>query len=265
MTFALLKALAWLALPSTIVTLLVVVGVALAWLGRLRAGRALATAGVLLGLAPALLPLFDLAALPLEDRYPVPELPARVDGIVVLGGAVVQDVTAGRGAPALNAGAERMTEALWLALAHPEATLLFTGGSGRLAPQALSEAEVARRFFVQHGVDPDRLLLEDRSRDTRSNARLSFELARPLRGETWVLVTSAIHLPRAVGVFEAAGWTVLPYPVDYRTTGSVRWGVSADVVGRLRELDGAVGEWVAAIGTRLLDGPSLARTRSSAP
>ena len=94
----------------------------------------------------------------------------------------------------------------------------------------------------------------DRSRDTRENARLSFELARPGPGEAWVLVTSAIHLPRAVGAFEAAGWTVVPYPADYRTTGPVRWGASANVVGRLRELDGAVGEWVATVGYRVLGG-----------
>jgi len=253
-TFAVLKTLAWLALPSTWVLLALVAGVALLWLGRARAGRALVTAGVVLALAPAALPLFDLAALSLEDRYPIPELPEHVDGIVVLGGAVVQDVTAGRGAPALNDGAERMTEGLRLANAYPEATLLFSGGSGRLSAQAVTEAEVARRFFEEHGVDPTRLLLEDRSRDTRENARLSFELARPQPGEAWVLVTSAMHLPRAVAAFEAAGWTVLPYPVDYRTTGVVRWGASVDVLRRLRELDGAVGEWVATIGTRLLDG-----------
>jgi uncharacterized SAM-binding protein YcdF (DUF218 family) len=251
-TFALLKTLAWLALPSTWVMLGLGVGVALLWLGRARAGRALITAGVLLALAPAALPLFGLAALPLENRYPLPTLPERIDGIVVLGGAVVQDVTAGRGAPALNDGAERMTEAVRLANAHPEATLLFTGGSGRLAPQSLTEAEVARRFFAQHGVEPERLLLEDRSRDTRENARLSFDLARPQAGEVWVLVTSAMHLPRAVGAFEAAGWTVVPYPVDYRTTGAVRWGASAAVLRRLRELDGAVGEWVATLGSRWL-------------
>jgi uncharacterized SAM-binding protein YcdF (DUF218 family) len=251
-TFAVLKTLAWLALPSTIVTLLLSAGAALLWLGRARAGRALVTAGALLALLPALLPLFDLAALPLENRYPVPALPDRVDGIVVLGGAVVQDVTAGRGSPALNDGAERMTEALRLALAHPEATLLFTGGSGQLTTQDLSEAEVARRFFVQHGVDDDRLLLEDRSRDTRENARFAFELARPQPGETWVLVTSALHLPRAVGAFEAAGWTVLPYPVDFQTTGVVRWRPRFDLAGRLNRLDGVVAEWTAIVGYRVL-------------
>lgn len=248
MTFALLKTLAWLALPSTWVLLALVVGAALLWRGHLRAGRVLVTVGAVLALAPAALPLFDLLALPLEDRYGVPTLPERIDGIVVLGGAVVQDVTAGRGAPALDEGAERMTEGLRLALAYPEATLLFSGGSGRLAAQALTEAEVARRFFEQHGIDPTRLLLEDRSRDTRENARYSFELARPRPGETWVLVTSAMHLPRAVGAFAAVGWAVVPYPVDFRTTGTVRWGASADVVGRLRELDGAVREWVATVG-----------------
>lgn len=266
MTFALQKTLAWLALPSSLVLLALVAGVTLLWLGRARAGRALVTPGVMLALAPALLPLFDLVALPLENRYPIPELPGRLDGIVVLGGAVVQDVTAGRGVPALNTGAERMTESLRLAKAYPEATLLFTGGSGRLTPQALTEAEVARRFFGEHGVDPARLLLEDRSRDTRENARLSFELARPQPGETWLLVTSAMHLPRAVVAFETAGWTVVPYPVDYRTTGAVRWQANANVIARINQLDGAVAEWTALLaygvlgaGNALVPDPSAGR------
>lgn len=185
MTFALLKNLAWLALPSTWVLLSLGVGVALAWLGRAGAGCALVTVGALLALAPAALPLFDLAALPLEDRYPPPLLPESIDGIVVLCSAVVQGVTAGRGTPALNEAAERMTEGLRLAQAHPGATLLFTGGSGQLTAQPLTEAKVTRRFFLQHGVDPDGLLLEARSRDTRENALLSFEVVRPCPGKTW--------------------------------------------------------------------------------
>ena len=97
MTFALLKFLAWLALPSTLVTLLLAGGVALLWLGRARWGRALATAGALLALAPALLPLFDLAALPLEDRYPVPDLPVRIDPDLTLYGiARIYELNAGR-------------------------------------------------------------------------------------------------------------------------------------------------------------------------
>ncbi len=248
MSFALLKLVAWLALPSTIVTLLLVAGVALLWVRRERAGRALVSSAALVALAPTLLPLSDLAALPLENRFPVPASPEQVDGIVVLGGAVVQDVTAARGRPALSDGAERMTEALRLAHAYPAAKLLFSGGSGLLRAEALSEADVARQFFVEHGVDPARLLLEERSRDTRENARFSYDLAQPQPGETWLLVTSALHLPRAVLAFEAAGWQVLPYPADFRTTGEVRWRASANVIGRLNRLDAAVAEWVALVG-----------------
>ena len=255
MSFAFLEALAWLALPSTWMLLAPTVGVVLLWLGCARSGRALVTAALLMALAPSALPLFDLTALPLENRRPVPEFHGPVDGIVVLGGAVVQDVTDGRGTPALNEGAERATEDLRPARAHPEATLLLSGGAGPLVPQTLTEAEVARRFFVANGVDPARLLLEDRSLDTRENARLSFDMARPRPrlGTTWVLVTSAMHLPRAVAAFEAAGWTVVPYPVDNRTTSALRWAVSGDVVGRLREVDGAVGEWFATFGALVPD------------
>jgi uncharacterized SAM-binding protein YcdF (DUF218 family) len=250
-TFELLKLLAWLALPSTLVMVALLVGLVLLWLRRTRWGRGLVTASALMALVPALLPIFDLVALPLENRFPIPELPEHVDGIVVLGGAVVQDVTAGRGRPSLNEGAERMTEAVRLARAHPEAMLLFAGGSGLLGVQAVSEADVARQFFTEQGLDPARLLLEDRSRDTRENAGYAYELARPTLDETWVLVTSAMHLPRAVLAFEAAGWRVVPYPVDYFTTGAVRWRPGASTE-RLDRLDAAVREWTALIGYRVL-------------
>lgn len=266
MSVAVLELLAWLALPSTLVTLALLLGAALLWIGRARAGRALVSFGALLALAPALLPLFDLAALPLEEHHPVPTLPGRVDGIVVLGGAVVLDVTDARMRPALSDGAERLTDALRLANTYPEARLLLTGGSGELLPQALSEAQVAARFFLEHGVEPKRLLLEVRSRDTLENARYGFELARPRPGETWLLVTSAMHLPRAVAAFEAAGWDVLPYPTDYRTTGQLRWAPSADLVGRLHQLDAVVREWVDVLGYRMLGHiPSLQPSPDPSP
>jgi uncharacterized SAM-binding protein YcdF (DUF218 family) len=68
-------------------------------------------------------------------------------------------------------------------------------------------------------------------------------LARPGRGEHWLLVTSAAHMPRAVGCFERAGWPVIAYPVDYRTTGRLEPWWDLDVATRLRELDQAAKAW----------------------
>lgn len=169
----------------------------------------------------SILPLGDLLLQPIEGTYPAQPALDQVDGIIILGGGEDARASAYWGQMQLNAGGERYTAALELAQRFPEARLLFTGGSGALrdlgGPE-VSEGAMAERFFLGLGVAPERLLIEDRSRNTAENARLSLALAYPDPNESWVLVTSAFHMPRAMQSFEAAGWAgVTPWPVDYRT------------------------------------------------
>jgi uncharacterized SAM-binding protein YcdF (DUF218 family) len=70
------------------------------------------------------------------------------------------------------------------------------------------------------GISRDRAILEDRSRNTVENAVFSKAIVQPKRGERWLLVTSAYHMPRAIGVFRKAGFPIEPYPVDWRTRGA---------------------------------------------
>jgi len=180
--------------------------------------RGLAIFGTLGLVAIAVLPLSSQLAQPLEDRFPAnPALPEHIDGIIVLGGAIEPELSRERGQIILNGAAERMTEAMALARLHGEARVLFSGGEGRLLPSGAAEAESAATFFQAQGLGRERLLLEGESRNTYENAVFSYALARPVPPENWVLVTSAMHMPRAVGCFRHAGWRVIPYPVDYRT------------------------------------------------
>lgn len=196
--------------------------VILLWRGRMAGARRVATALFLATLGLAVLPVGDLALRPLETRYPAePPLPA-IDGILVLGGA------------------------------HPGAQVLFTGGSGAvrdvLGP-GMPGAEVARRFYAELGLDPARLVLESASRTTAENARLSLALAQP--GQTWVLVTSAFHMPRALASFRAAGWSgdLIPWPVDFR---GAPLRIGWDLTGQLERLNIAVREYVGLAAYRLL-------------
>lgn len=222
----------------------IVLGMALAlfslWRRRTRiAGAALACtlgATLLVGMLP-----FGTALLAsLEARHPLPAVPDRIDGIVVLGGSEDLAATARWGGVQLGSAAERLTTAVELARRHPEATVLFAGGSGRLRDLGgleLSEAAVAARFFSAQGVEANRLLFEDSSRNTAENARRARSLADPMDGEVWVLVTSAFHMPRAVASFAAAGWPeLLPWPVDYRSA-SFRAGIGWNLAGNLQSLN----------------------------
>jgi uncharacterized SAM-binding protein YcdF (DUF218 family) len=153
-----------------------------------------------------------------------------------------------------NEGGDRFAAGLALARRFPNAKLLFAGGSGALRDlrgTLVSEASIAEQFFLDQGVNPNRLLLEARSRNTAENARLSLELADPNPDETWVLVTSAFHVPRAMRSFETAGWTgIVPWPVDYRTA-AFSDGVGWDLTRNLQVLNTAIRETVGQLAYRL--------------
>ena len=168
--------------------------------------------------ALTLLPVGQLTLRPLEERFPQPDLPARIDGIILLGGSVHTEMTADRGQPVLNSAAERITEFVALARRYPEARLVFTGGSGFVFAGDLREADVIRDVLDGLGFDISRIAFERELRNTYENAVFSRPLVNPEPGETWLLITSAAHMPRSVGIFRRAGWPVLAYPVDYRST-----------------------------------------------
>jgi uncharacterized SAM-binding protein YcdF (DUF218 family) len=204
-------------------------------------------------LAVLLLPLDQWLLRPLEERFPRPGPPAHVDGIIVLGGVVDGLLLPDRGMPALNAQAERLTELLILARRYPEARLAFTGGDGSPFPGSVPEAEPVRTLLSELGLPPERVTFEGASRTTWENAVLSRELLHPQPGETWLLVTSASHMPRAVGTFRAEGWPVLAWPVAYKTTHEIRAMTLTDSIGaRLSGIDWALHEWVGMLAYWLL-------------
>ena len=191
-------------------------------------------------LAIGLLPVGQWLLVPLENRFPPPgDLPARIDGVVMLGGAVEPRVTAARGTVALPRTVERATTLIALARRYPDARLVVTGGG-----LPVSEAAMLQRFFRDQQLPPERILFEDHARNTHQNAVFSRALAQPRPGERWLLVTSAAHMPRAIGCFEQVGWPVIAYPVDYRTTGRLEPWWDLDVAMRLHELDQAAKAWV---------------------
>lgn len=167
-------------------------------------------------------PLGNLALSMLEDRFPRPPIdaPAPV-GIIVLGGAIDVPVSRTRGLNALNGAADRMTETATLARRYPSARIVFTGGVATLmGDTSLTEADIARALFADFGLAPERVVYEDRARDTFENAVFTQRLVAPRPGERWLLVTSAFHMPRAIATFRAAGFdTIVAHPVDYRIAG----------------------------------------------
>lgn len=217
-------------------------------------GRLLLGLATLCVAALTLAPVGRWALASLQATVPTPgELQLdRVDGIIVLGGAVGPGDLAATGLPSLNDEAERMTAFVALARRYPDAKLVYTGGSGFARDDSgFVEADAARTLFGSLGVPVERMRFEDKSRNTWENAQLSQRLVAPQPGETWLLVTSAWHMPRALGCFRKLGWTVVPYAVDYLGREPVRW-LSFDATRELYWLTMAEREWIGLVSYRLM-------------
>ncbi len=205
----------------------IVVAVVLLFTPWARAGRRLALATLLAAGILGSSPLGDWALHTLEERFPPPPaLPERVDGIVVLGGDAdnamlrVRPYSPGQIPPRQLAFAD-------LARRWPDAKLVYSGGSGKLGVPEETDAGGAKVLLPMLGLDPARVLFEDRSRNTHENAVLSYALAMPKDGETWLLVTSARHMPRAMGSFRQAGWRMMTaFPTGYATPPAMEYAWS---------------------------------------
>ncbi len=246
MFFLLAKSLGFFALPSNVLISFGLIGVVLMLTRFARAGRRLVVAALILLAIAGLSPLGNAIILPLEDRFPAWDASRGApDGIISLGGAFDTVVSPARHEIALNEAAERLTAMAELARRFPAARIAFSGGSDRLIYEGSSEAELAARLFESFGIAKERITLEDKSHDTDENARFTKALLEPKPGERWLLVTSAHHMPRAVGAFRAAGFPVEPYPVDYRTRGAIDiLRPFASLGDGLRRTDTAMREWI---------------------
>lgn len=168
----------------------------------------------------------DALLRPLENRYPVPNSQdvARHVGVIVLGGAIKhpESFLAHHQVP-LGEAAERMSLPVGLVRQFPHLDLVFSGGEGRLLTTGVSEAELARQFYQEQGLNMAKVWLEGGSRNTRENAQQVAQLLGTRCQEPWLLVTSASHMPRALPEFTAMGCNVTPYPVDFATGASTAW------------------------------------------
>jgi len=233
--------------PGSLLVLVGLVGVAAG-----RRGRGLLVLCACGFTALLIVPLGQWALWPLEQRFPLPAVaPDSVAGIIVLGGAEEIDLTEQSGLPSFNGGMETLTTFIALSHRYPDAQLAFSGGSGTIADHHLSEADVVRQLFAQLGFTHP-VIYEGRSRDTYENAVLLKRIVQPAPGSTWLLVTTASHMPRSVGCFRAAGWPVLAWPTSFKalhgwedTFGRIGMGARlGDLATAMHEWQGLVAYWL---------------------
>jgi uncharacterized SAM-binding protein YcdF (DUF218 family) len=240
-----LSKIGWLiAEPSRVLLILALAGM----LGG-RRGRGLVVAALGAIAVLAVVPVGGLMLNRLEATFPPLKAPPRLDGIVVIGGALDASVFARFPASGFSPAFGRLYEAARLAKAHPEARLLDVGGPTPPAP-GRAEADEAADVLVALGVPRERIEIERQSRNTFENAVDAAAIAHPQPGQKWALVTSAFHMPRAVGCFRVAGFEVVADPVDYRWSGNLEPGF--DVTGGLADFDLATHEYFGLVSYRWL-------------
>jgi uncharacterized SAM-binding protein YcdF (DUF218 family) len=179
---------------------------------------------------------------PLQDRFPVPAAPSCLDGIVVLSGGEAPVESARRGVPLLEGAPMRYVVLSDLMSRYPAARVIFTGGSGWLGANPISETDVARAVMTKLHLDLGHVRFDAKARSTWENAVDAKELAQPKKEELWALLAPASQMPRAVGSFRKLGWDVLPWPTDYVRVGP-NW-LSPYPSGRFWSLYLAEHEWI---------------------
>lgn len=239
--------------PINLIGMLILAGIALAAFGWRRLGLAASSLAFLVLALGAWTTTGALLLHPLEDHFSRPQTPpADVAGIIVLGGGFEGGINLVRGGYELNASGDRFVEAAVLARRYPQARIVVTGGTGTLMLEGEGDGATAPRLLMALGVEEDRLVLENESRNTFENAVFTRRLVEPQPGETWLLVTSAFHMPRSVGLFRKAGFEVLPWPADYRTAGNETIGPAQDnVADSMQNLAMGLREWIGLIAYRL--------------
>jgi uncharacterized SAM-binding protein YcdF (DUF218 family) len=190
------------------------------------------SAGVGCGLfVGAFTPIGLALTVPLENRFPFSRLDPQVllDGIIMLPGG------AGNGVDALSK----------LSQDYPKARLTFCGFG------AAGENLVKR--LADLGIDPSRVKMQSQSRTTSEDAFYAAALLRPKPNERWMLITAAMHMPRAVGCFRVVGFRVEPYPVEFMTRGrSGRFALFGTGSLALSQFDRAAKEWIGLIAYRIM-------------
>jgi uncharacterized SAM-binding protein YcdF (DUF218 family) len=153
----------------------------------------------------------------LESRYAA----ANIDSapaepvIVVLGGGLV-NIDGPAGAMQLGPHVERLWAAAQLYRARKAPLILVSGGnSGPITGASLAESELAAHVLAAWGIPPSAILTEKSSLTTHENAVFTHRILMQKGIDHILLVTSAIHMPRALATFRRTGLAVYPIPADF--------------------------------------------------
>ena len=175
------------------------------------------------------------------------QVPDVLDGILVLGGATLPILFKEFNQVSVNGSAERLIESVKIIRKFEKSKIIFSGGSGVLDRSDLGHAEAAKFFYETVGVDTQKIIFENRSRNTYENILFTKSIVDPTKNEKWLLITSASHMKRALLVGKKLGWNFIPYAVDFKTYKKIKFKPSFNLLSNLVSFQQASHEWLGLI------------------
>ena len=197
-------------------------------------------------------PIGTILSLPLENRFINSNLSKKPYGIIVLGGSEEVFKSISRNQISLNDSSERLIYFYLLSKRFPDSKLVFTGGGKKY--KNFNESEIAKKLFEGFGMNVENILFETLSVNTYENAKFSYNLIQPKKTQDWVIVTSALTMPRAIGTFKKVGWNVVPYSVDFKTSEYNNFfKINRNFLSGLKSLNNVTYEWLGLFYYKLIN------------
>lgn len=230
--------------PDTLLLVLILASLLSLFINKIFMAKLLLLVSSIALLIFSILPVGEWLLYPLENRFTTnPELPEKIDGIIVLSGAEDAYLSSLWNQVELGSASERILSFMALGKKFPDAKLIFTGGTGSLTEQRFKAADVAKELFQQLEFDTSGIIFERESRNTYENVLYSKNLIPTTSGTNWILITTSWHMPRAVGIFCKQNWPAIPFPVDHQSRKNNLIRINFDLAGNIVTFKTAIKEW----------------------
>ena len=181
------------------------------------------------------------------------QIPEKLDGILILGGATNALMFKEYNQINVNDSAERLIESVKIIKKFKNSKVIFSGGSGILNRSDLGHSQVAKSFYSLMGLNTDKIIFENKSKNTFENILFSKNIAKPKNNDRWLLITSAAHMKRAILVGLKQDWYLIPYAVDFQNTKKFQFTPNLNLLSNLYSFQKASHEWTGLLAYYLMN------------
>lgn len=191
----------------------------------------------------ALTPVEHLILAPLEHRISAPNSLRHIDSIVVLGGGQQKKQSHQFPYSGFGQHTGRMIAAIDLAK-QLNVPLIFVGGQEQATQELYLESTSLKTLVKMADLPSNQVFINDQSNDTYDNATKAKKILAAQQLNHSLLITSAAHMPRALGVFQQQQINITPFPVEYKLSNESHWFSPISLVKKLYLIEYGVHEWL---------------------